>query len=268
MYIITRETIYFINLRHAYLLAPFNAARISSRTVLFTDVPTEYLNIPKLQQLFGGAFRRAWLTTDCSDLEDKVEERDKDALKLENAEIKLSQTANKRRLKWEKKNKTKEAPRDSRDEEAATLSSQWMKLKDRPTHRLGKIPLVGKKVDTIEWSRAELRRLAPEIEKSQATQLKFDGKLLPSVFVEFDTQQAAEAVFRRMSPRKLPKFNPRAIAVKPNEVIWKNMKITKTQRLLRKIGTTTFLTLMIIFWAIPVAVVGAISNINYLTNSK
>jgi hypothetical protein len=39
-------------------------------------------------------------------------------------------------------------------------------------------------------------------------------------------------------------------------------------RKLRKFGTSTFLTLMIIFWAIPVAVVGAISNINYLTDSE
>jgi hypothetical protein len=265
MYIITRETVYFINIRHAYLLAPFNATKISSRTVLFTDVPTAYLSIEKLKQLFGGSFRRAWLGTDCSDLEDKVKERDKDAIMLEGAEIKLSQTANKRRLKWAKKNKTKEAPRGSRDEEAASLSSQWMKKKDRPTHRLGKVPLIGKKVDTIDWSRSELKRLVPEIENSQVTHRKFDGKLLPSVFVEFNTQQAAEAAFRKMSPRKSPKMNPRAIAVKPYEVIWKNLKITKTQRLLRKIGTTTFITLMIIFWAIPVAVVGAISNINYLT---
>ena len=271
MYIITRETVYFINIRHAYLLAPFNAAKISSRTVLFTDVPTEYRSLEKLQRLFGGSFRRSWLTTDCSDLDDKVEERDKDAMKLESAEIKLSQKANKRRLKSEKKqskNKTKEAPRDSRDEEAASLSSRWMKKKDRPTHRLGKIPLIGKKVDTIDWSRTELKRLVPEVEKMQATQRKFDGKVLSSVFVEFNTQQAAEAAFRRMSPRRSPKMNPRAIGVRPDEVIWKNLKITKTQRRLRKIGTTTFIALMIIFWAIPVAVVGAISNINYLTSSK
>lgn len=269
MYIITRETIYFINIRHAYLLSPFNAAKISSRTVLFTEVPTEYLSIAKLQQLFGASFRRAWLTTDCKDLEDLVKERDKDALKLEGAEIKLSKLANERRLKAEKKaekaekkaskSKTKEAPRDSRDEEAATLpSQQWMEKKDRPTHRLGKIPFIGKKVDTIEWSRSELARLIPAVEKDQNAQLKFEGKVLPSVFVEFQTQQAAEAAYRRMSGRKSPKLNPAAIGARPDEIIWKNMKLSKTQRLLRKIGTRTFLTLMIIFWAIPVAVVGAI----------
>lgn len=268
MYIITRETIYFINLRHAYLLAPFNAAKISSRTVLFADVPAEYHNIEKLQQHFGSSFRKAWLTTDCSELEDTVEERDKDALKLEGAEIKLSQAANKRRLKWEKKNKGKEAPRGSRDEEAATLSSKWLEKKDRPTHRLGKIPLIGKKVDTIDWSRSELKRLIPEVEKFQLSHRKFEGKLLPSVFVEFNSQQAAEAAYRGRSPRKPPKMHPRAISATPSQIVWKNLKITKTQRTLRKFGTQTFITLMIIFWAIPVAVVGAISNINYLTKSK
>ena len=41
MYMITRESIYYINLRQAYLLSPFYAARISSRTVLFCSVPEE-----------------------------------------------------------------------------------------------------------------------------------------------------------------------------------------------------------------------------------
>ena len=270
IYIITRETIYFINLRHAYLLAPFNAAKISSRTVLFTDVPAEYQNVEKLQRLFGSSFRRAWLTTDCSDLEDMVEERDKDALKLEGGEIKLAQAANKRRLKWEKENKGKDVPRGSRDEEAGSLSSRWLEKKDRPTHRLGisKIPFIGKKVDTINWSRTELKRLIPEVKKSQISHYKFEGKVLPSVFVEFNTQQAAEAAFRRMSPRKPPNMYPRAISVTPSQVVWKNLRINKSERALRQFGTQTFITLMIIFWSIPVAVVGAISNISYLTESK
>lgn len=273
MYIITRETIYFINLRHAYLLAPFNAARISSRTVLFTDVPTEYLNVEKLRQLFGDSFRRCWFATDCSDLEEMVENRDKAAMKLEGAEIKLSQRANKRRLKWEKKSVKKDAKkksprRESPDEEVASLSSQWLKLKDRPTHRLGRIPLIGKKVDTVEWSRSELKKLVPEVEKSQTTHRKFEGEMLPCVFVEFNNILAAATAFRRMTPRKPPNMSPRAMAVTPDEIVWKNLPISSKQRKLRKFGTNTFLTLMIIFWAIPVAVIGAISNINYLTNRK
>jgi len=269
MYVITRETIYFINIRHSYLLSHFNATRISSRTVLFTNVPVEYQNQGRLTALFGGAMKRSWLATDCKELTEKVEERDKDAMKLEGAEIKLIQTAEKRRLKWEKKNdKRKDAvpAADGANAEVALPGSRFMKDKDRPTHRLGKIPLIGKKVDTIEWTRSELRRLVPEVQKAQAAQQKFDGKLLPAVFVEFHTQQAAEAAYRRMTPRKDPKMYPRAISATPNEIIWSNLHISKTQRMLRKIATTTFIVLMIIFWAIPAAVVGAISQINYLTD--
>jgi hypothetical protein len=270
MFVITRETIYFINLRNAYLLSPFNAAKISSRTVLFTDVPTEYLNIEKLQQLFGVAFIRAWLATDCSDLRDEVDNRDKAAMKLEGAEIKLSQTAVKRKLKWEKKAakgkmKGKKGPNHNiADEEEASLASNFQKKKDRPTHRLGKIPLIGKKVDTINWARDELRTLIPKVEMEQAKHRRGKGKLLPAVFVEFSTQQAAQAAYRKMTPRKAPRMNPRAISVTPSEVVWKNLRIKKTERMGRKLATRTFLTLMIIFWSIPVAVVGAISNINYL----
>jgi hypothetical protein len=219
MWIITRETIYFINLRHAYFLAPFNGSRISSRTVLFTDVPTEYLNKEKLTTLFGSSLRRFWLATDTSDLEDKVEERDKDAMKLESAEIKLCQTANKRRLKWEKKgDKRKDATPENA--ELATPGSRYMKQKDRPQHRLGKIPCIGHKVDTIDWTRDELKRLVPEIEKMQLKHQKFEEKLLPAVFVEFDTQQAAEAAFRQMTPNQEPKMYPRAIAARPEEIVW------------------------------------------------
>ena len=240
MFIITRETIYFINLRHAYLLAPFNAAKVSSRTVLFTDVPAEYTSQEKLRQLFGSSFQRAWLASDCSDLEDDVENRDKVALKLEGAEIKLSQTANKRRLKWEKNSNKKKEP--TRDEESQSLASKWQKKKDRPTHRLGKIPLIGKKVDTIDWSRSELKTLIPKVEEEQIKHQNADAKLVPAVFIEFFSQEAAQAAFLRMTPKKAPHMNPRAIAVAPSEIVWKNLKIKKTERMGRKFATTTFIT--------------------------
>jgi len=273
LYIITRETIYFINLRHAYLLAPFNAAKMSSRTVLFSDVPNEYMKKEKLSAFFGPSMRRAWLSTDCKDLTEKVEERDKDALKLENSEIKISQLANKRRLKWVKKNDKRkdapaDAPADGADAETAIPGARFMKKKDRPTHRLGKIPLIGKKVDTIDWCRSELKRLVPEVQKDQSAHQKEDAKKLNTIFVEFTTQQAAETAYRRMTPKKAPRMNPRAIAARPDEIVWKNLRIKKTERAGRKFTTTTFIVLMILFWSIPVAVIGAISNINYLTNSK
>jgi len=265
MWIVTRETIYYINLRHAYLLAPFNASRISSRTVLFNDVPTELLNVNKLREVFGGTLRRAWLATDCGDLEDLVEERDDNAFKLESAEIEICQTANKRRLKWEKKNDKRKDVTPG-NAERAMPGAQFQKEKDRPTHRLGKIPCMGHKVDTIEYTRGELKRLNPEIERQQYAHQSFDAKILPSVFVEFTSQQAAWTAYRRMTPRKDPKMHPQAVSMTPDDVIWENLRISKKERMPRKLAANTFLTLMILFWSIPVAVVGAISNINYLTD--
>ena len=245
-------------MRQAYLLAPFNASRISSRTVLFTDIPAEYLKSENLKQLFGNTFRRFWRATDTTDLEKIVEERDSIAMKLEGAEIKLSKNANKRRMKWEKKRQ-----HVTGDEEAA-LASKWLDKKDRPIHTLGKIPLIGKKVDTIEWSRSELRNLVPKVQNLQELHQKEEATILPAVFVEFTTQHAAQVAYRRMTPSKSPFMNPRAISVTPTEVIWENLRLTGKQRRNRKISATVFVALMIIFWSLPVSVVGAISNIDYL----
>ncbi|KAF7924907.1 hypothetical protein EAE99_006384 [Botrytis elliptica] len=272
IFMITKETMFFINVRHNYMLAPFNASRISSKTVLFTFIPQEHLSEPALKEALGGdaVVARIWMAKDCEKLTEKVEERDTDAMKLENAEIKLIKAANDRRLKWEKKwakaeKKGKPKPARKNVDTEAGLVSEWMKKTDRPSHRLGKIPLIGKKVDTIDWSRNELQKLIPEIEKDQETVVGQNGTSLPAAFVEFRSQFEANYAFQRFSAKNPTKLDPRAIAVKPQEVIWKNLKIKKTQRKMRVIATATFLTAMIIFWSIPVAVVGAISNINYLT---
>ncbi|KAM3072616.1 phosphate metabolism protein 7 [Clarireedia jacksonii] len=215
---------------------------------------------------------RAWIATDCKDLTEQVEERDKIATKLENAELKLIKTANKLRLTWEKKytkadQKGKAKPKRKNVDEEAAVISEWMKKKDRSTHRLGKIPLIGKKVDTICWSRTELQRLIPEIQKGQKAAIRAEGQKSRTIFVEFRSQAAADAAYRKMSAKKPPHMDPQAIAITPDEVIWNNLRIKKLERRLRVIGTSIFLSLMIIFWANPVAVVGAISNINYLTSN-
>ncbi|PHH81683.1 hypothetical protein CDD83_3510 [Cordyceps sp. RAO-2017] len=51
MYMIMRECIFYINLRQAYLLAPHYSRRISSRTVLFTAVPSDYLDEARIRQM-------------------------------------------------------------------------------------------------------------------------------------------------------------------------------------------------------------------------
>ena len=198
---VTRESIYYINLRQAYHLSPLYASRISSRTVLFSSVPDDYLNETKLRRMYGNdKVKNVWLATDTKELEKKVTEREKIALQLEAAEIKLIKAANAARLKAQKTGGDVEAsPADNSaqndvDGESGSVAARWIKTAQRPTHKLK--PIIGKKVDTINWARAEIERLTPEIEAEQARHRVADATLVNSVFIEFINQTEAQAAYQ------------------------------------------------------------------------
>lgn len=265
LYMILRENIYYINLRQAFLLSPFYANRISSRTVLFVSVPDEYLDERKLRKVFGESVRRVWITGDSEKIDDLVEERDKVAMKLEKAEVKLIQLANGERIKAEKKGgDTSNRDNTELDAEPGSVAARWIPQKKRPTHRLGPLGLVGKKVDTIEWSRSELHRLVPETAAAQEKYRSGDYKKINSVFIEFATQADAESAFQVLAHHQALQMSPKYIGVTPGEIVWSALKVSWWQRVVRRFAVVAFITVLIIFWAIPVAVVGAISNINSL----
>lgn len=260
-----RESIYYINLRQAYLLSPLYASRISSRTVLFTSVPGEFLDEGKLRRLYGNKVKNLWIATDCKKLQDLVDQRDKAAYKLEAAETKLIKLANKNRLKALKKGGSEEQPvgnNAEQDGESGSVAARWVKPSERPTHRLKF--LIGKKVDTINWCRAELERLIPEVDAAQAAHKAGDEKFVPSVFIEFYSQAEAQAAFQTVAHHKALHMAPRFIGVNPDEVIWSNLRIVWWERIVRNIATIAFVCVLILFWAIPVAFVGVLSNINAL----
>ncbi|MCJ1390911.1 hypothetical protein MMC18_003772 [Xylographa bjoerkii] len=268
-YMIMREMIYYINLRQAYLLSPLYANRLSSRTVLFSSVSGDYLDEAKLRAMYGKKCKNLWIATDCKALQKLVDERDKVAFKLEGAETKLIKLANKARLKSLKKGgahheETSLGNNADMDGESGSAAARWIQPKDRPTHRLK--PIIGKKVDTINWCRAELERLIPLVEAEQAKHRAGDAKFVSSVFIEYYTQGEAQAAFQTTAHHLPLHMAPRFIGVNPNEVIWKNLRIKWWERILRNAATITFVVALVIFWAIPVAVVGSISNINALTD--
>lgn len=268
---ITREHLFYINLRQAYLFSPAYASRISSRTVLFTAVTQDYLSKEKILSMFGREkVKNVWLATDTAELEDKVKERDAAAMKLEAAETKLIVNANKARNKQLKKagalenGNTDEEGAGQFDDESGSVAARWVQAKDRPTHRLKF--LIGKKVDTINWARSEIERLSPEIEELQAKHRAHDVKLVSSVFVEFFQQSDAQAAFQSVAHNLPLHMSPRYIGLDPTQVIWANLRIKWWERVIRHSATIAFVVVMIIFWGIPTAAVGAISNIDALTD--
>ncbi|KAJ5629477.1 hypothetical protein N7528_003134 [Penicillium herquei] len=272
---ITREHIFYINLRQAYLFSPANASRISSRTVLFSAVTEDYMDKEKIRGIWGAnKVKNVWLGTDTKELEEKVQERDAAALKLEAAETKLIVMANKARAKALKKKNKGANPEEGDtaaeetigefDDESGSVAARYVEAKDRPTHRLKF--LIGEKVDTINWARSEIERLSPEIEELQAKHRAGDVPLVSSVFVEFYNLTDAQSAYQSVAHNLPLHMTPRYIGLDPTQVIWSNLRIKWWERIVRHSATTAFVVALIIFWAIPTAVVGAISNINFLVS--
>jgi calcium permeable stress-gated cation channel len=263
--LVCRETIFYINLRQAFLLSPLYANRISSRTVLFTSVPEPYLNEPILRKVFGASVKNIWITGDTTKLDELVEKRDKIAYNLESAEVKLIKLANKARLEAQKKGApAEEAPVVDGDTESGSIAARWIPHSKRPTHKLGKFGLYGQKVDSINWSREQLQTLIPEIEAAQAEYREGANKPIPAVFIEFKTQSDAQAAFQTLSHHQALHMSPRYIGVQPGEIVWKSLRISWWQKVVRRYAVLAFITALIVFWAIPVAFVGLVSNVNYL----
>ncbi|KAI6087135.1 DUF221-domain-containing protein [Hypoxylon rubiginosum] len=266
MYMILRESIYYINLRQAFLLSPLYANRISSRTVLFVSVPDEYLDEARLRKVFGDSVKHVWITGDTDKLDELVKERDKVAMKLEKAEVKLLKLANAQRVKAAKKggsnvDERAEAPLDA---ESGSLAARWVPQKKRPTHRLGLLGLVGKKVDTINWCRSELERLIPAVETSQTDYRAGNYEKIGSVFIEYYRQADAESAYQVLAHHQALRMTPKYIGITPGEVVWSSLKVSWWQRVVRRFAVLGFIAVLIIFWAVPVAVVGVISNVQYL----
>lgn len=199
---VTRELLYYINLRQAYLLSPLYASRISSRTVLFTSVPTAYADEAKMRRMFGKKLKNVWITSDTKALSDLVDQRTKTAMKLEAAETKLIRLANDARLKTAKKGGSFEEQSVDNTEAgeedlSGSVASKYVPAKKRPTHRLKF--LIGKKVDTINWSRQEIERLQPLIDQDQRSHKAGEAKSLHAAIVEFYEQTEAQAAFQMVA---------------------------------------------------------------------
>lgn len=256
-YAVTRESLFYANLGQAYLNSPAYADRISSRTVLFMNVPESYKNEKKLRKVFGDSIRRIWITSDCSELASKVAERDSLADRLERAETQLIRRANAARLKAIKK---KQYPDVCAGCEKA--ASVWTHKVKRPTHR---VRLMGPKVDTIDWLRSRLREVIEEVEVLQQKHLAGDVKHLSAVFVEFQSQSDAQIALQTLSHHQPLHMTPCFIGIAPREVIWPALNLSWWQRIIRKFLIQGGIAAMIIFWSFPSAIVGTMSNVSYLT---
>ncbi|PVH67859.1 DUF221-domain-containing protein, partial [Cadophora sp. DSE1049] len=251
MYAITKETIYYINLRYAFYLTPRNAMRISSRTVLFTSVPPDWRRKDWLRAEFD-QLERVWIVADCKELGKLVRKRDNAAFNLEAADIKLLSTA-----------VTKSTKEDVHSPyRGDDITSRYIGSHDRPKMRF--IPLIGQINDAINSLRYELQELIPKVKQQQEDHLYGRAETLPAVLVQFKTQRAAQAAFQTHRQDQPGNMQPRAISQFPNDIIWKNLGMARWIRIALTSISHAIMVILILFWSVPVGLVGALTNVDAL----
>ena len=125
-----------------------------------------------------------------------------------------------------------------------------------------------KVVPKIAWLRAEIASLHIRVDKLL---LKLDDeeqfKKQNSAFIQFDRQMAAHMACSLVSHTKAGRMSPRFLEVAPHEIIWPNMDVTSSGRLVRTVIALVLFAGMLLLWAAPAIVLGSFPNLGSLRSS-
>lgn len=258
--LIARERLQLIGARQAFLLDEMNASRLSARTVLFLNAPQEALKADNTQSIFGEEAIKTWPVKDLQGLEDVVKERTDLAYKLEGAEVELAQIANRKKMQ-QFKSRTETNGHQPTSIDITTLVPQ----ESRPKHKL--TPVFGTEVDTIEWSREKIVNLTDQIKQSRADLSNTPLPDQSAVFVAFKTQEAAHRAYEMVKFVPNLPIQHRYLGVQPKEVLWETLTWTPTVRASKASFALAFVIAFIIFFSIPVGIIGTLSNVKYLAEN-
>ncbi|KAF8556074.1 DUF221-domain-containing protein [Imleria badia] len=295
---IKHEMTHFINIRQLHLIDPVHSRSAQANTILVTGIPSKYLSEEALTQLysrFPGGVKKVWINRDLKELPAIYDRRLTASGKLESAEKTLLSTAANHRAKALKKQGDNATyPSESADAERnLTLAEKLVPRANRPTHRLPmgfmpfSLPFIGQEVDTIDWCRSEiatttslLRQARKTISQNSSLPTSDDvdddeetnGKsssdqsypLLSSAFITFNQQIAAHMAYGSLAHHAPYHMADRFLEVSPEDVLWGNLGMNPYEKRIRRVISYAATAALIIFWAIPVAFVGVISNIQGL----
>lgn len=259
----------FVKTRQEWLVSQKHREKASATTILVTAIPQAFLNENKIRELYSclpGGVKRVWLNRHLAQLLVDVNNRDSIARQLEAAELILIQ-----RLHHRFRSASSSATVDELDnDEKVRLLVTDRSL--RPNHRLPLFPwlfsfpnwtFLGLEVDTIDWCKAELSRMNPEIEEKQKNP---DDHYQPmnSAFVQFHKQIAAHMAVQSVAHHTVNAMTPRYLEVSPHEVLWNNMQLKWWERYLWTALVLAVILAFTIFFAIPTAFIGTLSHITAL----
>ncbi|KAI4114193.1 MAG: hypothetical protein LQ338_008034, partial [Usnochroma carphineum] len=162
--------------------------------------------------------------------------------------------------------------KDYDPEDGEPLWRQYLKASDRDTMRLPifgwqwmpSLPLIGQKVDTIDYCRKEVARLNVEIEQDQKEPEKFP--LMNSAFIQFNHQVAAHMACQSVSHHTPQQMTPRVVEISPDDVIWDNMSVKWWENYIRIGAVILLISALVLGWAVPVAFTGILGNLDSISH--
>lgn len=267
LFIMYKELYHYIVFRHALQSTPLYDGLLSSRTVILTELNSNLAIEGELEKIFPNVVKVIF-AHDLKELTELCEKRTDNKNKLESA---LNSVINKSVKKQHNKSKEKLDKLYNHGSKPKDDLETYVPLKKRPKHRTGKwyLPPMKKyfnreKVNTIDYSSHQIVELNEKIADLQVD-WEFN-KRLTSVFLEFNDQLDAQTCYQSVTDiLGRFSFGKKFIGVTPEDINWSNINLSSRERYLKYIVANLFLAAMIIFWAIPTAVVGVISNVNFLT---
>lgn len=220
--------------RHLQMTAKTGAALSVMVQFLSSDYRSDESLSKFYNKVFTGKVSSTVVARDLSKLIDLKSKVDALAWKLELAETKWGAVQ-----EIEKKNPKKKAK--------------------RPTHR--NTPLIGKKVDTIDWCNTEIKKLKDAIQEG----LNKNHQCLSQGFITFHSAVAALSCEGIAAMNEAPHTMMHRFAPEPRDIYWPNLKYDYHHRRVRELVITAATGALVFFWLIPVTFVASLTTLEALS---
>ncbi|KAJ6595663.1 hypothetical protein DFH09DRAFT_1135267 [Mycena vulgaris] len=298
-YNIRLEMTHFVTMRHQFLVTAVHAKSVQANTVLITGIPARSLTLAALHTLFKdlpGGVKRIWINRNLRTLPGVYDRRLAACEKLEAAETSLLSRAAKQHFKARKSRKSAEGGEGAPEIVHADRPTHRLGFLGLLGQKVDSIDWARKEIVACNKLLAQGRRAMareisdpsqPPVEEAADGFAPYEGDdtdveaqvevgskggktanqgypVVSSAFITFNRQIAAH-----MAENILLHHEPYCMAekyteVSPLDVIWSNLGMNPYDKKGRMLLSYAATLALIIFWSIPVAGVGIISNVHSL----
>lgn len=133
----------------------------------------------------------------------------------------------------------------------------------RPTKKTLCFGLLGRKVDSVDFYKQQIKDLDRRIASERQKILKDPQSIMPAAFVSFNSRWGA-AVCAQTTQSKNPTLWLTDWAPEPRDIYWKNLSIPFVSLSIRKLVISLSVFALVFFYMIPIAFVQSLANLEGL----